>query len=258
MIQNRITSLFEQKKENILNVFFTAGFPNLDSTLFILKELEKAGVDIIELGIPYSDPVADGPTIQESSLTALDNGMSIKVLLEQLKEVRKEVSVPILLMGYLNPVMQYGIEKFCDAIGEIGIDGLILPDLPMYEYQNQYKEIFERNNLSNVFLVTPETSNKRLQEIDNVSEGFIYALSSNSTTGNETANKKLGEEYLASLKTKDLKNPVLVGFNIKDKTSYDKACQYGNGAIIGSAFIKAINKENLKAEDIHSFVKSVR
>ena len=258
MITNRITQLFGKKKENILNVFFTAGFPNFEDTLFILKELEKAGVDMVELGVPYSDPLADGPTIQGSSLKALDNGMTIKKLLQQLQEVRKEVSLPILLMGYLNPVIQYGLEKFCDEVGALGIDGLILPDLPMYEYKHQYKEIFQRNNLSNIFLVTPQTSDERLQEIDEVSEGFIYALSSNSTTGNEAANKSLGEQYLTSLSQKELKNPVLVGFNIKDKASYEEACQYGQGAIIGSAFIKAINKEKLEAKDIQSFVASIR
>ncbi|MFK7899759.1 MAG: tryptophan synthase subunit alpha, partial [Cyclobacteriaceae bacterium] len=226
--------------------------------LSILKVLEESGVDMVEIGMPYSDPLADGPVIQESNTVSIENGMSIATLLNQLKDIRKEVSIPILLMGYLNPVVQYGIEKFCNEIGEIGIDGLILPDLPMYEYETEYKSLFEKNNLSNIFLMTPQTSEDRLKKIDQLSEGFIYALSSNSTTGNAQANQTTNTAYLEGLSKKGFSNPVLIGFNIKDKASFDKACSYSNGAIIGSAFIKAINKENLSPEDIQSFVRTIR
>jgi tryptophan synthase alpha chain len=257
-MNNRIIELFKVKKEKVLNMYFTAGFPNLDDTVAILKELESAGADIIEIGMPYSDPLADGPTIQASGEKALANGMSIKKLFEQLEGIRNEVSIPIILMGYINPVMQYGVEAFCKKAGEIGIDGLILPDLHYREYEELYKNSFEENNLSNIFLVTPQTSEERLKKIDSLSSGFIYVVSSNSTTGNETKVLDDTTSYFERIKASELNNPTLIGFNIKDKTTFENASKYANGAIIGSAFIRKIeNSKDLK-KDIHEFVKGVK
>jgi len=257
-MNNRLIDLFKVKKEKVLNIYVTAGFPKLNDTVTIIKELEAAGADIIELGMPYSDPLADGPTIQASGEKALANGMSINTLFEQLKDIRKEVSIPIILMGYFNPVMQYGIEAFCKKAAEVGIDGLILPDLPFMEYETMYKKSFEENDLSNIFLVTPQTSGERLKKIDTLSSGFIYIVSSNSTTGNETKELDDTTTYFEKIKNAGLKNPTLIGFNIKDNTSFENASKYTNGAIIGSAFIKKIeNSTNLKS-DIGEFVKGIR
>lgn len=257
MVSNRITELFKNKKEGILNIYFTAGFPELEDTITIIKTLEKEGADIVEIGMPFSDPLADGPTIQESSLVALNNGMRMTKLFEQLKDIRKEVKIPLLLMGYLNPVMQYGIEEFCKKASEIGIDGVILPDLPLDEYISDHKEMFESYNLSNIFLVTPNTSDERLQLIDKHSTGFIYIVSADSTTGN-TKDLSHAESYFKRIQSKKLNNPTLIGFNIKDHATYSFACNYANGAIIGSAFIKAIgHSDNLK-ETIGKFVSSVK
>jgi len=257
-MKNRLTALFERKKENVLNIYFTAGYPNLGDTVQILKELEKNGVDLVEIGMPYSDPSADGPVIQASSEKALANGMTIRVLLDQLKDIRKEVSIPIVLMGYINPVMQYGIENFLAKCEEIGIDGLILPDLPMQEYLDLYKSDFEKHSVSNVFLVTPQTSPERLAWIDENSNGFIYIVSTNSTTGNESKDTDSMISYFEKIKNSKLKNPTLIGFNIKDNESYLRACAYTNGAIIGSAFIKAITNQTDLNASIANFVKSIR
>jgi tryptophan synthase alpha chain len=256
-IENRLTQLFAEKQNNLLNIYFTAGFPKLNDTLRILQALEKSGVDMIEIGMPFSDPLADGPTIQRSSEIALDNGMSIKVLFEQLKDLRKHVSVPVLLMGYLNPVMQYGIEKFCKKASELGVDGIILPDLPFLEYNLFYKEIFEANQLSNVFLVTPETNAERLKTIDESASGFIYAVSTNSTTGG-TKTIDDAKDYFEKLQSAKLKNPIMIGFNINDKKSFQFASQYAHGAIIGSAFVKAISQSNDLENDIMKFVSSIK
>ena len=244
---NRINKLFSEKKKDILNVYCTAGFPQLDDTLKVLFFLQKYGADMVELGMPYSDPVADGPVIQQSSATALQNGMTIKKLFEQLKNCRNTITpigdssfqLPLILMGYLNPVMQYGIEKFCNHAKDAGVDGIILPDLPFYEFENEYRKYFEQNNLSFIFLITPETSEERIREIDSVSNGFIYAVSSSSTTGN---NKEIAqqENYFLKIKQMSLKNPILIGFGIKDKQTFQSACKYSNGAIIGSAYITAL------------------
>jgi tryptophan synthase alpha chain len=256
-IDNRITKLFETKKEGILNIYFTAGFPKLEDTVTIIKALEKAGADMVEIGMPFSDPLADGPTIQESSLVALKNGMTLKNLFEQLKDIRKEVKIPLLLMGYVNPVMQFGFENFCKKANEVGIDGVILPDLPMQEYNEFYKNLFESNNLSNIFLITPNTSDERMKLIDRSSKGFIYVVSSDSTTGNtKTVND--AEEYFKRIQSKKLANPTLIGFNIKDYASYSFACKYANGAIIGSAFIKAIKDAPDLVKCIENFVVSVK
>lgn len=258
MLQNRITKLFQNKTSDVLNIYFTAGYPKLEDTVTIIKALEEAGVDIIEIGMPFSDPLADGPTIQASNDVALANGMSLNKLFEQLKDIRKEVNIPIILMGYINPVMLYGIERFCDKAAEVGVDGIILPDLPSFEYNSMYKDVFERNNLSNIFLVTPQTSETRMKAIDESANGFIYAVSTNSTTGNDAKATTGQEAYFERLKAAKLKNPVLIGFNIKDYASFVNANKYANGAIIGSAFIKMLEKSTELTKDIKNFVTSIR
>lgn len=251
---SRIEELFKRKNKNILNIYFTAGFPQLNSTVEILKGLEENGADIIELGIPYSDPLADGPLIQASNMQALNNGMSVSFLLEQLKDIRQAVNIPIILMGYLNPILQYGFEKFCTEAADVGIDGLIIPDIPMYEYENYYKNIIEKNNLNFIFLITPETSELRIRKLDELSSGFIYAVSSSSITGTDKNFDSL-EAYLSKLKYINLKNPILVGFGVKDKQSFSAVCKHANGAIIGSAFIKVLSSSKNMKESIKEFMK---
>jgi tryptophan synthase alpha chain len=253
---SRINELFERKKERVLNVYCTAGYPQLDSTVDVMKALEKNGVDLIELGMPYSDPLADGPVIQASSAKALQNGMTISKLFEQLKDVRKEVTVPIVLMGYLNPLLQYGFEKFCAKAAEVGVDGLIIPDIPMYEYENEYAAIVKKHGLDFIFLVTPETSEERIKKLDNLSDGFLYAVSSSSITGSDKDFSPV-ETYLQRLKNLQLKNPVLVGFGIRDKATFDMASKYANGAIIGSAYIKALEKGPNVKEATRKFLKEI-
>ena len=253
---SRITNLFIKKSNNILNVYCTAGYPHLDSTLEIMKALQENEADMIELGIPYSDPLADGPIIQHSSSIALQNGMTIKKLFEQLKDFRKEISISILLMGYMNPILQYGFEKFCTDVAAVGIDGLILPDLPEYEFENEYGAIIKKYGLDFVFLVTPETSNERIEKLDRLSSGFLYAVSSSSTTGSEK-NMADVETFLQKLQKLKLKNPVLVGFGIKDKQTFEAACKYAKGAIIGSAYIKALEKSGNIAATTRSFLSSI-
>ncbi len=255
-MKNRINQLFEIKKENILSVYFTAGFPNLNDTVQIIQELEKNGVDLIEIGMPFSDPTADGPTIQHTSEVALKNGMSIKLLFKQLKEIRKTVNIPLILMGYFNPVLQFGVEEFCKKCNEVGIDGTILPDLPLDEFEENYKSVFTQNNLHNILLITPQTSENRVRQIDDASEGFIYMVSSSSTTG---AGKKVDDfqqDYFESIQQMNLKNPRLIGFGISDRATFANACKYANGAIIGSAFVKSFQPEISIEESILHFVKS--
>jgi tryptophan synthase alpha chain len=236
---SRITALFKRKNSRVLNVYCTAGFPRLDSTLEVMKALQDNGADLIELGMPYSDPLADGEVIQASSSVALANGMSIMKLFDQLGRMRDSVSVPVLLMGYMNPVMQYGFDKFCAAAAAAGVDGLILPDLPIYEFETEYGPVMRKHGLDFVFLVTPETSEARIRQVDALSSGFLYAVSSSSTTGK---NKDMGEQesYFRRLREMKLRNPVLVGFGIRDKATFDTACRYANGAIIGTAYIRAL------------------
>jgi len=240
---SRIEELFKKKKEKILNVYCTAGFPQLDSTAAVLKALQDNGADMVELGMPYSDPLADGPIIQHSSSIALQNGMTIKKLFEQLKSFRKEISLPVILMGYMNPILQYGFEKFCADAATVGIDGLILPDLPEYEFETEYGTIIKKQGLDFIFLVTPETSKERVKKLDELSSGFLYAVSSSSTTGKDK-NMVDVKTYLKKLKNLKLKNPILVGFGIKDKQTFGAACENANGAIIGSAYIKALENAN--------------
>jgi tryptophan synthase alpha chain len=235
----RIEELFKRKQQRVLNLYCTAGFPKLESTMEVMKALQNNGADLIELGMPYSDPLADGEVIQQSGAVALQNGMTISILFRQLEEMRANVHLPVILMGYMNPVLQYGFENFCAKAAEVGIDGLILPDLPMYEYESEYGEIIRRYNLNFIFLVTPETKDERLKRIDELSSGFLYAVSSSSTTGNS---KDISEQegYFKKLRDLKLTNPILVGFGIKDRETFEAACKYTNGAIIGSAYIKAL------------------
>ena len=243
---SRINHLFERKKERVLNVYCTAGYPQLASTLEVMKALQTAGADLIEVGMPYSDPLADGPVIQASSARALQNGMTINKLFEQLHGFRKQVDVPVVLMGYLNPLIQYGFEKFCTKAAEVGIDGLIIPDIPIYEFEAEYSAIINKHGLNFIFLVTPETSEERVKKIDSLSSGFLYAVSSSSITGSDKDFATV-DAYLKRLKDMQLKNPVLVGFGIKDKPTFEAACRYANGAIIGSAYIKSLDgSENIQ------------
>lgn len=254
---NRIQELFQKKKNNILNVYCTAGYPTLDSTVPVMKALQDNGADMIELGMPYSDPLADGPVIQASSTKALANGMTIAKLFDQLRGFRHQIYVPVILMGYMNPVMQYGFEKFCKDAADMPIDGLILPDLPEYEFENEYGPIIQRYGLDFSFLVTPETSEERIKKLDSLSTGFLYAVSSSSTTGKEKDMNAVNT-YLQRLQKMKLKNPVLVGFGIKDKLTFDAACQYANGAIIGTAFIKAMENSTDTDRDVKRFLQTVR
>jgi tryptophan synthase alpha chain len=255
---NRIEELFSKKKENILSIYFTAGFPKLNDTTMVLDELEKAGVDMVEIGIPFSDPLADGPVIQHSSEVALKNGMSLKLLFEQLeKSSIKRSKSAILLMGYINPVLQYGVENFCKKASECGVDGVILPDLPLSEYVNEYKSIFEKYGILNIFLITPQTAESRVRIIDERSKGFIYMVSSASTTGTNKGVNDAAQKYFQRIQNMKLKNPLMVGFGISDKESFDKACSNANGAIIGTAFIRAIEKSNDLKKDIGEFIKGI-
>src|SRR5436190_1527198 len=261
---SRITELFDRKKERIVNIYCTAGYPQLDSTLKIMKALQENGADMIELGMPYSDPLADGPVIQHSSTIAIANGMTIKKLFEQLKDFRRGPSkggvgeaLPVILMGYMNPILQYGFEKFCSDASAAGIDGLILPDLPQYEFETEYGVIIKKYGLDFIFLVTPETSEERIKKLDELSTGFLYAVSSSSTTGSDK-NMTDVKSYLQKLKNLQLRNLILVGFGIKDKQTFDAACLYANGAIIGSAFIKALAEPGNVADITRKFLETIR
>jgi tryptophan synthase alpha chain len=256
---SRIKKLFEKKNKNILSVYFTAGFPSLDSTLTVMKSLQDAGADMIELGIPYSDPLADGPVIQSSGAIALANGMTIKHLFKQLKDFRNKIHLPVLFMGYMNPVMQYGFENFCRDAAEAGVDGLILPDLPMFEFEKEYGTTVRKYRLDFVFLVTPETEDTRLRKLDQLSSGFIYAVSSSSTTGKVAALSDQ-EKYFEKLQTLKLQNQVLIGFGIRDRSSFSKACSYASGAIIGTAYIKVLKNASDQEIPVRTmeFIKSLK
>ena len=257
-MKNRINALFEAKKKDILSVFYTAGYPTLDSITEIAVSLSASGVDIIEIGIPYSDPVADGPTIQESNKVALDNGVNLKVIIEKVKKIREHVSIPIILMGYVNPVMQYGIEKFALDIAASGVDGVILPDLPMDAYLWEYKAQFDAANVRNTFLISPTTSEERIRKIDEVTDGFIYAVAASSITGAKGGFSRDQLAYFERLQSLKLKNPYLIGFGISSHETFSAACNYGAGAIVGSAFITMLKQSvNLK-DDISTFVTSLR
>ena len=252
---NRINQKLQENKK-ILSIYFSAGYPSLNNTVQIIQDLEKNGVDMIEIGLPFSDPLADGPTIQESSTQALHNGMTTQVLFDQLKDIRKTVSIPLVIMGYYNPMLQFGMENFCQKCAEIGIDGLIIPDLPVDVYADEYKTTFDKYGLKNIFLITPQTPDERIHFIDSVSDGFIYMVSSASVTGSQSGFGNVQEEYFKRIANMNLKNPQIIGFGISNKETFNQATQFAKGAIIGSAFIKNLTDKGV--ESIGAFVKAIR
>lgn len=251
---NRITQKLQENKK-ILSLYFTAGYPGLNDTVPIIQSLETSGVDMIEIGLPFSDPLADGPTIQASSTEALENGMTTERLFDQLKDIRKTVQIPLLIMGYFNPILQYGLANFCRKCAEIGIDGLIIPDLPIAVYETDYQTIFEQNGLLNIFLITPQTSEERILHIDKISSGFIYMVSSASVTGSQNSFGKEQENYFKKIAGMDLKNPQIVGFGIGNRETFLQATQHQKGAIIGSAFVNFLKKNPI--ESIPDFIKTI-
>ena len=257
-MSNRLNELFARKNEKILSVFYTAGFPKLNDTKEIAMQLESAGADLIEIGIPFSDPIADGPTIQESNKVALENGMNVLLLLQQVKVIRQSVQLPILLMGYLNPVLQYGLEKFIKDAADAGVDGLILPDLPLDEYLDSFKDKMESAGLINTFLISPTTSEERIRKIDGASSGFIYAVSSSSTTGTRQAFTAEQEAYFKKLTDMKLTNPFLIGFGVSNSEAFKAVCKYASGAIVGSAFINLLKNSSNLSKDIKQFITDLK
>lgn len=254
---NRIQALFERKQGNILSFYCTAGFPGLQDTVAVLEALEAAGADMIEIGMPFSDPLADGTVIQESSTVALNNGMSLEELFRQLKTIRQKVKIPLLLMGYLNPVLQFGITHFCREAAACGIDGLIIPDLPLEEYQKEWKALTTELDLCMVFLLAPATSEERIRQIDTLSGGFIYVVTSAATTGKDMILDEATEAYFRRLQQMALRNPLIAGFGIRDRWSFEQVCQYTKGAVIGSSFISALRGEGKELKvAVHDFVRS--
>jgi len=252
---NRIDQKFKGDKK-LLSIYFSAGYPKLEDTVPILKQLQSSGVDMVEIGLPFSDPLADGPTIQESSTQALRNGMSTKKLFQQLEGIRKEIEIPLILMGYFNPLLQFGVENFCKKCHEIGIDGLIIPDLPVEVYHEKYKTLFDQYGLYNMFLITPQTSESRIRFIDQVSNGFIYMVSSASVTGAKNTFGQTQKAYFKRIQNMNLKTPTVVGFGISNAETYTDATNASRGAIIGSAFIKFLANEGI--DQISKFISSIR
>lgn len=254
---NRITQLFEPGKKGILSVYFTAGFPRRDDTTAILEALQQNGIDMAEIGIPFSDPMADGPVIQHSADRALRNGMSLRLLFEQLRQVREKVSIPLVLMGYLNPILQYGFERFCLSCSETGIDGIIIPDLPFADYLANYRETARKYDLKMIMLVTPETSEERIRLIDDHTEGFIYLVSSAATTGAKDRFQSETNDYFSRVAGMGLRNPLLVGFGISNKSTFDAASEKTSGAIIGSKFIQLLGEKESVTEAVQELLKAV-
>lgn len=252
---NRIEQKLQENKK-LLSIYFTAGYPALDDTVDIIQALEENEVDMIEIGLPFSDPLADGPTIQDSSTAALKNGMHTDLLFEQLEGIREKVDIPLIIMGYFNPVFQYGVEAFCKRCHELGIDGIILPDLPLDVYEQEYKQIYDKYGLFNIFLITPQTSEERIRQIDDASNGFIYMVSSASTTGAKAGFGQEQLDYFKRISEMRLKNPQIVGFGISNSDTFKQATQYSKGAIIGSAFIKNLSEKGLGS--IGDFIKRIR
>ena len=240
---NRINQLFHSNKKDLLSIYFCAGNPTLDGTANVIRTLEKHGVNMIEIGIPFSDPMADGIVIQNAATQALRNGMSLKILFEQLQDIRKEVSIPLILMGYLNPIMQFGFDNFCRQCNECGIDGVIIPDLPFRDYQEHYRPIAERHNVKVIMLITPETSEARVREIDAHTDGFIYMVSSAATTGAQQDFNDQKRAYFKKIEDMHLNNPLMVGFGISNKATFEAACEHASGAIIGSRFVTLLDEE---------------
>ncbi len=255
---NRIDNVFKDKCGKILTVYYTAGFPDLDSTLPIAKALENSGADMIEIGMPFSDPMADGPVIQHSNEVSLRNGMSLRLLFEQLKSLRDMVGIPVLLMGYLNPVLQFGVENFCKKCSETGIDGVILPDLPPDVYAAEYRDTFEKYNVYNILLISPQSSDDRIYEIDAISRGFIYMVSSSAVTGGKRSFSDVQLAYFSRVRELELRNPRLIGFGISDNETFADACHFSAGGIVGSAFVKMLDQEGSSEEKIWRFVASLK
>jgi tryptophan synthase alpha chain len=255
---NRIDKLFRGKKTNILSVYFTAGYPDLDSTVGIVRTLADAGADMVEIGMPFSDPMADGPVIQRSNEKALENGMNLNLLFNQLSDIRKEVKIPLLLMGYLNPVIQFGIENFCKQCNRIDIDGVILPDLPPLVYTEEYLSIFNKYNLYNILLISPQSSIERISTIDKISRGFIYMVSSSSVTGSKVNFSDDQMLYFKRVNEMNLENPCLIGFGISNRETFINAGKYARGGIIGSAFVKILGKDGNVIENIGQFIKEIK
>ena len=251
---NRIKSLFISGDHKIFSVYFTAGFPALNDTLRVIRELDKAGVDLIEIGIPFSDPVADGPVIQNSSEKALYNGMNLNLLFDKLAKVREVTEMPLIMMGYLNPVLKFGVEAFLEKCRSTGIDGTIIPDLPLEEYQESYRKLFRKYGIINIFLISPQTTTQRILDLDAASEGFLYIVSTSSTTGPVTKFNDESISYFKRIRDMKLKSPGLIGFGISNNETYRQACTYADGAIIGSAFVKALNEKNKLEVNVGRFL----
>lgn len=255
---NRIDKLFKEKQSNILSVYFTAGYPLLDSTAGIIRALATAGTDMVEIGMPFSDPMADGPVIQRSNEKALQNGMTLNLLFKQLHNIRNEVGIPLLLMGYLNPVIQFGVENFCRQCAQTGIDGVILPDLPPVVYNEEFLPVFEKYNLFNILLISPQSDDDRIRAIDKISRGFIYMVSSSSVTGVKGDFSDFQLSYFKRVRDMKLNNPGLIGFGISDHKTFISTCKYARGGIIGSAFVKILGREGKLSDNIGQFVKEIR
>ena len=252
---NRIDKKLKEEGK-LLSIYFTAGFPNLNDTADIIIKLQESGVDMIEIGLPFSDPLADGPTIQDSSMSAIKNGMTTDILFNQLKDIRDKVSIPLIIMGYFNPILQYGVEEFCKKCNEVGIDGLIIPDLPIDYYVENYMSIFEHYMLYNMFLIAPQTSDERIRKIDSISKGFIYMVSSSSITGSKNSFSSEQINYFERIEKMDLNTPRIIGFGVGNKETFNATVDYSKGAIIGSAFIKNLHENGV--DSIDSFIKSIR
>ena len=257
-MNNRLKNLFETKNRDILNVYFTAGHPHLDDTATIIELLDQEGIDLVEVGIPYSDPLADGETIQNSGSQALRNGMNLHLLFDQVADARKRCDIPIVLMGYYNQMLQFGPDKFIKKCIESGVDGLIIPDLPMSIYERDYKSLMEDNGILMTFLITPETSDERIKQADNLSSGFIYIVSKSSITGTSSDISNDQRSYFSRIKSLNLKSPTLIGFGIHDRKTYETACAHSHGAIIGSAFIRALDEQGALSDKVHAFLKKIR
>ncbi len=252
---NLIYNRLKEKSSNNLSIYFTAGFPELHDTTKVIQELSNAKVDFIEVGLPYSDPLADGPTIQKSSQKALQNGINLDIVFDQLLQIKRTNKTPLVLMGYLNQLLKYGEEKFCQKVVDCGIDTLILPDLPMVEYENHYQLLFNSYGITNVFLITPQTTDERILKIDSYTKSFIYMVASSAITG---AKGEISEEqiaYFERIKSMNLRSKLIIGFGISDHQTFSKACEYGHGAIIGSAFIEHLEKKGI--DKIDEFIGSI-
>ena len=251
----KLNTLLAQK-ENLLSIYFTCGYPELGDTTHVISALEKSGVDFIEVGLPYSDPLADGPTIQDSSQKALENGINLDIVFEQLMTIKETNKTPLVLMGYLNQMLKYGEEKFCQKVVDCGIETLIIPDLPIVEFENHYQALFDKYGLTNVFLITPNTSEERIRKIDNYTKTFIYVVASSSITGAKGAISKQQMDYFKRVKAMQLKSKLIIGFGISDKPTFTTACDFADGAIIGSAFIKHLGSHGV--ENIDTFISPIK